>query len=156
MKRLGLALTFLFACGDADTKGVHESDGSVFVGCPPDLPAFALGMEASGEQQRIKARLLSAMPAPPLRYLNDWTVALIDSQGGPLSDAEIVKARPFMPSHGHDGNRQVQIERDASDPSHFALHGLNFIMRGPWEVQLTVRSASAGEDYLVFRTCVGE
>lgn len=133
-----------------------ESDAEdEFVGCPETTPAFALGMQAQGKQGHLNAKLISASRVPPQRYLNDWTVELTDTAGAPLADASIRSARPFMPVHGHDGNVQTMVKKLA-EPGRFAVNSLNFIMRGPWEVQLGLRSPSAGDDDVVFEICVAE
>jgi hypothetical protein len=67
----------------------------------------------------------------------------------------LTKARAFMPVHGHDGIVPPTLERLA-EPGRVRVRGLNFNMRGPWEVQLTLSSASAGDDYVVFHICVQE
>lgn len=155
----------LFACGsdeanetsarDAAVEAAVPDDETEFVGCPDTLSAFELGMEAAGAQGKLKAKLISASPAPPLRYLNDWTVELLDASGAPLEDATIRSARPFMPVHGHDGNVQPVVT-PLNERGRFAVNGLNFNMRGPWQVQLSLRSPSAGDDDVVFEICVAE
>jgi hypothetical protein len=161
---LGCAL--LSACGaDLPPKAppAHEHDQSAsvghdeeepaeFEGCPEDTPSFEPGMTSNGS--RIRASLLSASKTPPERYLNDWVVELVDESGARLTDAQVERARPFMPIHGHDGNIQPVIR--LREPGVFALDRLNFNMRGPWEVQLGLKSPSAGEDDVVFRICVEE
>ncbi|MDB4988005.1 MAG: hypothetical protein JWN04_3183, partial [Myxococcaceae bacterium] len=92
---------------DAAASLANEDDG--FEGCPDSVPAFALDMQATGEQGHINATLLAASNVPPLRYLNSWTVAF-SAQGAPLSDVVLTKARPFMPVHGHDGIVQPMVE----------------------------------------------
>jgi hypothetical protein len=148
------------ACGDAGDparEGNDElrADAATYEGCPATTPAFALGMQATGEAGKLRATLVAADPAPPMRYLNDWTLSFESVASGPLGDAQISMARPFMPVHGHDGNLKPTITRHASDGT-FLLEGLNLNMRGPWEIQLQVSSPSAGDDYIVFHVCVVE
>jgi hypothetical protein len=168
-RRLILAVFLLAACGGGD-DAEPASDAAVdaalddtqpdaeeaeFVGCPDNIPAFALGMKAQGKQGKLTAKLISASREPPLRYLNDWTVELGDAAGEALEDATIHTALPFMPIHGHDGNVKPVVKK-LSQPGRFAVNGLNFNMRGPWEVRLSLRSPSAGDDDVVFEICVAE
>jgi hypothetical protein len=138
--------------GDAGVWTV-ENDG--FVGCPESIPPFALGMHQSGDQGRLVATLVDASRVPPLRYLNDWTLDFARADATPAGDVVLTKARAFMPVHGHDGIVPPTLERLA-EPGRVRVRGLNFNMRGPWEVQLTLSSASAGDDYVVFHICVQE
>ena len=135
-------------------EGASEDDG--FVGCPDGgTPRFALGMRASGDSGVLAATLVAASQVPPQRYLNDWTIALSRSDGTALNDVVITRARPFMPVHGHDGIVVPTLQPLASS-GQVLVRGLNFNMRGPWEVQLSLHSPSAGDDYAVFHICVAE
>jgi hypothetical protein len=138
---------------DAGEQHEHEED-TEFEGCPESTPEFELGMEAEGMQGHITGTLLEASSVPPLRYLNDWQVEFVDSQGNALEDVSIRSARPFMPVHGHDGNVKPVVR--AEGEGRFSVTGLNLNMRGPWEVQFQLRSATAGDDYVVFHICVQE
>jgi hypothetical protein len=135
--------------------GSYDDEEAAFMGCPDTTPAFSLGMQAKGRDGHIVAALIEASNAPPLRFLNDWTIELRDAAGTPLSDVSIKSARPFMPVHGHDGNVQPTVKPLAA-PGRFAIDSLNFNMRGPWEIQLSLHAPSVGDDYVVFQICVAE
>lgn len=163
--RLAIVLSFN-SCGDCsdglpdDHYHGDAGDGTgdveaAFEGCPDSTPSFALGMQAVGEQGNLNATLLAASNIPPLRYLNDWDLKLTAADGSPLSEAQIVMARPFMPVHGHDGNVQPKVSA-LGTPGEFRITGFNLIMRGPWEIQLAASSPDTGDDYLVFHICVEE
>jgi len=167
--RLAWALLACVACAGCDgsepSAGPHgaavvdagrvEDEDEGFVGCPDSIPTFALGMHARGDGGRLGATLVAASPAPPLRYLNDWTLTLTLGDGTPLPDAVITKARAFMPVHGHDGIVVPTLEM-LPEPGRVRIRGLNFNMRGPWQVQLSLSSPSTGDDYVVFYICVQE
>jgi hypothetical protein len=140
--------------GSAAGDGDQDDEDSSFEGCPADTPPFALGMQAEGMLGHITGSLISASNVPPLRFLNDWTVEFVDGMGAPIEDVSIRTARPFMPVHGHDGNVKPTVS--AEGPGRFAIKSLNLNMRGPWEIQFQLRSASAGDDYVVFHICVQE
>lgn len=145
--------TCVAACsGDADPSSDHDGHTERdpeddFKGCPPDVPLFEPGLEAAGAQHTIT--LVSAAPAEPERYENDWVVELSPP------DAELVRAQTFMPVHGHDGRVQPEL-KPLAQPGQFAVERLNFTMRGPWEVRLWTRTAEASEDYVVFQICVAK
>jgi hypothetical protein len=148
------------ACGDDDDAEPmdHENhppvDGSFpETPCPEETPEFRIDLEASGEEGAIDARLVDADYLPPRKGHNDWEVEFVDSDGAALDDVELVKALPFMPVHGHDGNHEPKVEA-LDEPGRFAVDELNLWMTGPWQVQLTVSSESAGDDYIVFDVCV--
>lgn len=141
---------------DADEEPAADGEAeAAFEGCPDSVPPFALGMQARVVEGSIHASVIEASPAPPMRYLNDWTVELSDAQGNALEDVRIESARPFMPVHGHDGNLQPKV-RALSEPGRFSVADLNLFMRGPWEIQLRLHAESAGDGYVVFDVCVAE
>jgi hypothetical protein len=152
-----LALLLLLACGDDAPSAIVATDASVeddgFMGCPADVPPLQLQAHARGS--KLIATVLAASPVPARRYLNDWTVRFTDASGAALNDVSVVSARTWMPVHGHDGVVMPQVVR-TSDPAELQIRSLNFIMRGPWEVQLSLRSASAGDDAVVFHVCIAE
>jgi YtkA-like len=165
---LSVALLLVSACGDDAAKeppesesasaGEHahddEEEDTAFEGCPDATPEFAIGMQAEGMLGHITGTLLGASNVPPLRYLNDWRVEFVDAAGEPVEDVEVRSARPFMPVHGHDGNVKPVVHTE--EPGRFSITGLNLNMRGPWEIQFQLRSARAGDDYVVFHICVQE
>jgi hypothetical protein len=185
---LGLVLLgALLGCGgDDDDPHTHDAAiGAAGAGafapvpCPVDTPKFGagpagIGLEAVGEKQIAKARVIGAMPNTPVKYENDWTVAFLDAQGSPLADAQlptVVAACAYMPVHGH--SEPPQSIQPGAEPGTFKLNKLNLSMVGPWEVQLAVNSAtlggtadqytqcdarfkSPGNDLIVLHTCISD
>jgi hypothetical protein len=153
VKRALFALVLMLACGDDAASDLPdaspEDDG--FMGCPPGVAQLTLNGEASGA--RITASVVAASRVPARRYLNDWTFRFRDASGAPLNDVTVVSARTWMPVHGHDG---LVIPQILSGGEQVQVRRLNFNMRGPWEVQLALRSASAGADDVVFHVCIAE
>ena len=138
------------ACGgeadESDAQSQQELDDD-FKGCPPELPVFGPGLEV--ESGKYKITLISAQPAEPERYENDWVVELNPPE------AVLVRGQTFMPIHGHDGRVEPAV-KPAFSPGQLAIERLNFTMRGPWEVRLWVSSAGATEQLLVFNVCVAK
>jgi hypothetical protein len=167
--RVGTFLTLLLllgACGDSAPEKVPadetsdagqdtaDEEDAEFEGCPDSTPEFALGMQAEGMLGHITGKLISASNVPPLRYLNDWEVAFVDADGAPIEDVSIRSVRPFMPVHGHDGNVKPVVH--PKQAGRFSITGFNLNMRGPWEIQFQLLSATAGDDYVVFQICIRE
>lgn len=153
-------------------NGDHDADAAdPDVRCPDDIPELfageTSGSETTGVNSLVNARVIAASATPyPKKFINKWTIELTDADGAPLEDAQIVDNCAFMPVHGHGSPSKVVA---LDEPGRFELTALNFIMRGPWEVQLAVdaeslpaetarapscRNAEAGKDYLVFEICV--
>jgi hypothetical protein len=155
-----MLLCLLLGCQDESESLPDSSDAAValdesFRGCPSASVPLALGLRATGQAGAITATLVAASSIPARRYLNDWTLAFTTAAGAPLSDVVVVQARTFMPVHGHDGIVPPGAASVVA-PVQLRIDGLNFNMRGPWEVQLKLGSASAGADYVVFSICVSE
>lgn len=155
--------TFAAGCGD-DGAMDHDDDHShgmedaghvEKVPCPASTPEFVLGLEATGKDGHVTARLLDADWIPPRKGTNDWSVEFLDADGMPVEDMEITKAESFMPVHNHDGRYPPTITA-LDDPGTFQLDNINLHMGGPWEVRFTVDSESAGSDYIVFNVCVDD
>jgi hypothetical protein len=159
-----LALFVVAACEESDESAdagrTHDPashlDGAVNVPCPPSTPEFTEGLVADSEDGVLQARLIEAMPAPPEKYRNDWTIALETEDGTPLDDVDLSRADvlAWMPAHGHGGPPAAVTA--LSEPGAFDLEYLNLFMRGPWEVKIEAESASAGRDLLIFRVCVAD
>jgi hypothetical protein len=154
--RVALLALLLLACGDGEPSSFVAADASVeddgFMGCPAEVPQLQLQAQARG--QTIVATVVKASRVPARRYLNDWTFRFSDLAGAPLDAVSVISARTWMPVHGHDGVVVPQVV-STSDPAELQIRSLNFIMRGPWEVQLGLRSR-LGDDNLVFHVCIAE
>lgn len=164
-----LFVTCLFGCSpEPDTGGTTDDrdatasidpthgDGSVpddFVGCPGGVPAAAPGLSAKG--QRLTVDVVAAVPAELERYINGFTVELRTQDGAPAPRAQVVRAQTFMPLHGHDGGVLPRVTH-LTEPGRVQVERLNFIMRGPWEVRLWLRTEAGEDDYVTFTVCVAK
>lgn len=145
----------LVACGD-DAGDAPNEEGAEFEGCPDSIPEFSHGMSAATEDGDIQAVLREASPSPPARFFNHWTVELTRADGSALEEGSVGGVRAFMPVHGHYGTPDPRVRRRDDEPAVFDIEKLNLFMRGPWEVTLTVSSASGGDAAIVFEVCVEE
>lgn len=134
----------LSACPDntatQDDAGTAASGGSGGDGSNVGSGApFSLGMTAPSDDAAFQVKLLSATPAPPQKYENDWVVEVLDMDGAPLVDADLYFVQPYMPIHGHDGSFEPDITAGDA-PGTFVVKRINLWMGGPWEVRFFVKS----------------
>ena len=145
-----LALCTTVACGHSDMPG--DDDASYNCETETRDDEFVVGLTKPGAMEKLQFALTSAMPAPPSRGDNTWTLQL-DGAAGPMSSAAIT-VTPFMPDHQHGTPITVGVEAMPT-PGQYKLTPINMWMPGLWEVTI---SASAGEppveDSVVFRFCI--
>ena len=150
----------LCGCGDGDADGVapqagtsggpQAGTGASELPCGGKVPEFKIDMESlPSDETDWSARIKSATPAPPQKYENAWEVELLDGDGEPLADAELVFVEPWMPAHSHDGGLIPEI-RSMEEPARFAVDRW---MGGVWEVRLDVKSGDE-QFRLRFDVCV--
>lgn len=60
--------------------------------------------------------------------------------------AALVRATPFMPSHGH-GSAPASVRREGE---RFVASGLKLYMAGTWEIELEIALGDARRDSVVF------
>ncbi len=124
------------------------------VQCPDgaiDASNFLTGMTAMGDNMKIQGKLIAASPQPPTLYNNDWTIQFMDASGNSLTDVKLTKVYAKMPFHGH--GKPGYSMTPLSDPSQYDV-GINLFMRGYFDLQFTVSSATAGDDMVHFYYCV--
>jgi hypothetical protein len=142
------------ACGDDMPAPDDAGDAAGYAACSDTLPELAVGLTTLGEHGRIQARLLDASRFPARKYANEWTLELANAEGDALGDAQVTRLATFMPVHGHYGRPAAEHEALA-EPGRLRAT-IHFTMRGPWQVQITATSATAGDDDLIFEVCVEE
>lgn len=111
--------------------------------------AYALGLTKHGAWSQVA--FVDALPAPPSRGDNTWTMEVRDGTGAALTDLEIV-VDPFMPDHAHGTTIRCDVS-ETDVPGRYLLEPVNLFMPGLWEVTLALRGAQ-GEDEVVFRFCI--
>lgn len=150
-----LALLGLLGCGDDGTTTEPEDvDSGTFIACPDSIPDLEPGVTFTGEDGNIRVEIIGASRIPARKYENDWVLQLTYADGEPLDDVEVTRLEAYMPVHMHYSRPPAEVE-PREEPGQVDAT-INFIMRGPWEVQLEASSASAGDDYVVLNVCVEE
>jgi hypothetical protein len=143
------------ANGGCDAEGDDEEDESEEApraDCSTEMrdDTYALGLEKSGASVRLAFR--DALPAPPDRGDNTWTIALLDADGTPVEGAQI-GVEPFMPDHMHGTSIEAQV-MPGEAPGEYVIDRLNLFMPGLWDVTLNVALADGATDQVVFSFCV--
>jgi hypothetical protein len=138
-----LSFGAVFGCdehGDHD-HSAHENDdhsdhmmgGTSAQSCEDlDGGCFSIGWSQMGE--RFTLTVEEAAPEEPQRGLNNWTMALTDSEGMPATECALLLI-PFMPDHNHGS---VEVEGVERGGGRYFIEGLDLIMPGMWELRFEV------------------
>jgi hypothetical protein len=162
----GLALAgslLLGACSSKDGGGKGSSPDPAAAGaaageqvsCTNDVrvETFTEGLSKTGSAG-ISVTLASGDPEPPARGDNSWNVTVLDGEGKPLRDVQlVVSAR--MPDHGHMSPTTPEASpTDAQGNS--TISGLDLFMAGVWLVDLSIMQADSDGllDNVSFAFCV--
>jgi hypothetical protein len=113
---------------------------------------YASGLELTSENEIFRARLMDAMPAPPARYINDWSLEFELTDGGSLEDVEI-EIIPWMPDHNHGSAAPITIA--ANEDGSVSATGIDLFMVGYWEVHIDLTAADESwNDRVTYSFCV--
>lgn len=136
------------ATGDSADSGQTQDHGCAEETRDDD---YMLGLERAGEHVRV--RFVDAMPAPPARYDNTWTIEVLDlASDTPIDEVEL-EVEPFMPDHNHGTSIACDV-KDTDEPGQLELDPVNLFMPGLWEVRLHFTLDEGATDEVVFRFCV--
>lgn len=151
MPRTRSWLLGVFALAACDDGAMAGDDGAqVERGCDTEIrdDDYALGLAKTGERWTVT--FVEALPAPPTRGDNTWTMRVTDAAGAPVPGLEL-SVSPFMPDHMH-GTTVETVVMEIGDGK-YALDPVNLFMPGLWEVTLELGSESS-EDEVTFAFCV--
>jgi hypothetical protein len=151
MRHVIACLLVLAACGDDGAPAAADAAPRIPCADDPRTDAFALGMIKTGPAG-LGVRIDAAEPAPPARFSNAWTVAVLDPAGAPAAGVAIA-VQPFMPDHGH--GTPVEVVVSELDGGRYRLEPLELWMPGLWEVRLELTGIEP-TDRIVFRVCIEE
>lgn len=147
--RIALALTlFAAACSSDGSKG---DDGESY-NCAAETrdDTYVAGITKPGQNNKVSFKIVDAMPAPPARGDNVWTLELKTVGGTPIQGAAMI-VTPFMPDHQHGTPTDVVIEPMQLE-GQYKLSPVNMWMPGLWETTIQVNGADA--DKAVFKFCI--
>lgn len=137
---------------DAGGHSGHDEDvpcnPATHVGLMPGL-SFPVGNPGG-----MTVRILSSDPMRARQKVrNDWVVEVLDASGAPVTDVEATAASAWMEVHMHFGLPAPKIMKQP-EPGRFLLDNINFSMRGPWDVQLTLQRGEARPETAKLSICV--
>ncbi|MFN0247228.1 MAG: FixH family protein [Kofleriaceae bacterium] len=137
----------------------HDGHGEDPVDCAKEATAdeLVIGLSKAGENGLYTVSLDSFTPAPPARFLNEWTLSIMStaSPAAPLASNGVLAMTPYMPQHGHGAGVDVEIEAMPT-AGEFKFSSINLHMPGIWEVTVEIDPNGANYDKVVFKPCIPE
>lgn len=118
---------------------------------------FVIGLSKTGTNGLFTFTLTSFTPAPPARFLNEWTMSITSTAAGaaPLAATETLAMTPYMPKHGHGAGVDVEIA-PMPTAGEFKFSQINLHMPDLWEVTVEVDPETPSYDKVVFKPCIAE
>lgn len=139
------------ACDDDAEDGANDDDSPR--GCESEErdDEYTLGLEKSGAAVRVQ--FVDAVPAPPDRGDNTWTLRVLDLATGEAMQDVMLVVDPYMPDHMHSTSIPVQVT-PIEEPGVVQLDPVNLFMPGLWQVKLAFILPEQQSDQVVFSFCV--
>jgi YtkA-like len=137
---------------DGADDGSSSDDGPALSGCAAETrdDTYTLGMMKQGDH--VQVAFVDALPAPPSRGDNTWTVEITNDAGVALSDLGI-DVEPYMPDHMH--GTSIEAHATATDVAgQYVLEPVNLFMPGLWQVTLYLELPDGPSDSVEFDFCV--
>lgn len=91
----------------------------------------------SSQNGSFRVRFVSGVQHLPLNVMHAWTLQLQNSEGKPLSGAQLTLIGG-MPAHNHGLPSAPQV-LPMAEPGFYRVEGLRFHMQGEWVLELTVQ-----------------
>lgn len=145
----GLALG---ACGSGAQNSNGGTPGAETCANEKRADAWALGTVRTGTGGLLKAKLVAADPAPPIKGDNVWTLQILDASDQPL-DGVALTVKPFMPDHGH-GTPIAATVTEVGMGHQYRVTPVNLWMPGYWEIRLTLDAGGGKTDATAFKICI--
>ena len=113
---------------------------------------FVVGIEKTGQNNKLVFKLLEATPAPPMRGDNTWILQLTSqTAAAPVTGAAMV-VTPFMPDHQHGTPINVVID-PMPTAGQYKLEPVNMWMPGLWQTTIEAQNGQ-DTDKAVFSFCI--
>jgi hypothetical protein len=116
---------------------------------------FSDGLPKVGDAQALDFKLMTAVPAPPARGDNTWTVQINAMSSGVVGAGVVgatMTATPFMPDHQHGSPIEVVITDKGGGL--YELSPVNLWMPGLW--QTTIEVSGPTSDSVVYSFCLSQ
>lgn len=147
---VGLILAACTSKSAGNPAVVDAGPGDVTCQTDPRAQTYTANMEQMGASGSFKFVLVEAVPSPPLKGTNTWTLKLTDASKTNVAGATI-DILPFMPDHGH--GTSVAADATANPDGTYKITPLYLFMPGIWRVTLTAH-AGAVTDTAEFLFCI--
>jgi hypothetical protein len=148
---IALAAGPVAACASS-TGGATTSTQQSVCDTDPRAQTYGVGLSATAMDGTVKVSFVDAMPAPPTKGVNTWTIQLNDANGQPMNGATITVV-PFMPDHNHGSSITPQVMAMPA-AGNYQVSLLDLFMVGIWDVTFTITPASGPPETLKFTFCV--
>lgn len=144
------------AAGCGSNAAPAETDAGTLYSCDVEARAvkYMPGLERVSVSGAFKAVLVESVPGPPIKGKNVWTVQILDASGARPQDGLTVTADPSMPDHTHPTAVKPVVTPKNDGSGTYVLDPVYLFMAGFWEVKLTVLSANAPKDTIIFPVCI--
>jgi hypothetical protein len=141
------AVSLAAACGDAMSDDEEEP-----VNCAKETAdEFTVDLHKIGSVHDVT--LMSALPAPPGRGDNEWSIRIDTVAGSTPVTGATIYATPFMNKPQQHGT-PVKVKVDAMpNAGEYKLSPVNLWMPGVWETTIEMSSPS-GTDSVVYKFCI--
>lgn len=145
---LGAALLSALSLGTG-CSSEHENTGSQDAGsqassrCTVPVDTYAAGIEKASDGGSFKVSIMDALPAPPDKGDNTWTIRVQDANGAAVT-AAAVKVRPMMPEHGH-GTAPTEFDAKAVGDGTYTVGPMNLFMPGHWQAHVMIEFSGKTE-----------
>jgi hypothetical protein len=83
----------------------------------------------------------------PLNTIHAWTITVTDSEGKPVTDAEIAIDGGMM-AHGHGLPTAPEVTKNLGNGS-YLVEGVKFSMPGEWTMAFTIKSGGKEDTVVV-------
>lgn len=142
--------SLLGACSSHDetqgaSPGLAAGGAGEEVSCTGDarVDVFEEGLAKTGDNG-FTVMLESGDPEPPARGNNGWSVTVLDADGQPLSDVQLVVTAK-MPDHGHMSPTTPEATMTDADGKS-SISKLDLFMAGVWFVDVSIMATAGGAE----------
>ncbi|APR86466.1 Hypothetical protein A7982_11815 [Minicystis rosea] len=144
----------LVGCGSDTTGSGGQTTTTSGPACATDprVTSYAVGISAASTDGSIKVTFADALPAPPEKGGNVWTIDVADAQGNPIDGATIT-LKPFMPEHGHAATI-IPTVKAGDKPGRYVVDNIELFMPGIWQNTFTITPSGGVGEPVVFTFCV--
>ena len=133
----------------SDTHSKHDIAFSSDTASSLPKDEYVAGLEKESTNGQYKMQLKLSDPIPKYTDLYTWTVVLLDPDGNPVTDAEIV-AEPTMPDHKHGTLPKYTSGVPQDEPGEYQLVEMDLFMPGVWQIDIVISVGDAPEDQVLY------